>query len=49
MADKVVTLSQIINFCLVNPMAGTALAGESDDMTAMAAFYRHYRMKYRQR
>ncbi|MBF0358664.1 MAG: hypothetical protein HQL70_08645 [Magnetococcales bacterium] len=48
MAGKVVTLSQIINYCLVNPMAGSALAEDSDEMTAMAAFYRKYRMQYRQ-
>jgi hypothetical protein len=49
MAEKVVTLSQIINYCLVNPMAGSALAEDSDEMTAMAAFYRKYRMQYRQK
>ena len=28
-------------------MAGSALAADSDKMTAMTAFYRTYRMRYR--
>ena len=49
MADRVVTLTQIINYCLENPMGGKALKADSDEMTAMAAFYRAYRMRYRNR
>ena len=48
MAGKVVTVTQMINYCLVNPMAGSALEADSDDMTAMSAFLRAYRMRYRQ-
>lgn len=44
---KVVTLSQMINYCLENPMKGKALPLDSDKMTAMAAFYRAYRIQYR--
>jgi hypothetical protein len=47
MAEKVVTLTQMINYCLINPMAGKALEADSDKMTAMASFYRSYRIKYR--
>ncbi|MBF0453203.1 MAG: hypothetical protein HQL72_00120 [Magnetococcales bacterium] len=47
MTEKVVTLTQMINYCLVNPMAGPPLNADSDEMTAMAAFYRSYRIQYR--
>jgi hypothetical protein len=47
MTEKVVTLTQMINYCLVNPMAGRPLTADSDEMTAMAAFYRSYRMQFR--
>lgn len=46
-AHRVATLTQMINYCLVNPMAGQPLPADSDKMTAMAAFYRSYRMQYR--
>jgi hypothetical protein len=49
MTEKVVTLTQMINYCLLNPMNGRALHADSDDMTAMAAFYRTYRMQYRKK
>jgi hypothetical protein len=49
MTEKVVTLTQMINYCLVNPMAGQPLASDSDEITAMAAFFRSYRIKYRNR
>ncbi len=49
MTKRVVTLTQMINYCLVNPMAGKALKSDSDEMTAMSAFYRSYRIQYRNR
>jgi len=46
MVGDVVTLDQMINYCLLNPMQGKELAQDSKEMTAMAAYYRAYRMKY---
>lgn len=46
MVGDVVTLDQMINYCLLNPMQGHELAQDSKEMTAMAAYYRSYRMKY---
>jgi hypothetical protein len=46
MVGRVVTLTQVLNFCLTNPMAGKALDAESDDMTALSAYFRTYRMEY---
>ncbi|MDX8384555.1 MAG: hypothetical protein R8M45_10775 [Ghiorsea sp.] len=46
MPDDVVTLDQMINFCMINPMEGEQLDANSKDMTAMAAYFRAYRMKY---
>ncbi|MDQ6974202.1 MAG: hypothetical protein Q9M10_04905 [Mariprofundaceae bacterium] len=48
MVGDVVTLDQMINYCLLNPMQGHELAQNSKEMTAMAAYYRAYRMKYLQ-
>ncbi len=47
MAEKVMTLTQMINYCLENPMAGKALPADGPEMTAMAAFFRSYRMQYK--
>lgn len=47
MTGKVVTLTQIINYCLSNPMAGKPLPADSESMTALAAYYRSYRIRYR--
>jgi len=36
----------MINYCMINPMQGEQLDANSKDMTAMAAYFRAYRMKY---
>jgi len=46
MVGDVVTLDQMINYCMLNPMAGKEFAQDSKELTAMAAYYRAYRMKY---
>jgi len=46
MVGDVVTLDQMINYCLVNPMKGKQLEKNSKELTAMAAYYRAYRMEY---
>jgi len=46
MVGDVVTLDQMINYCLLNPMDGQQLDQNSKEMTAMAAYYRSYRMQY---
>jgi len=46
MTGDVVTLDQMINYCLLNPMQGKTVAWNSREMTALAAYYRAYRMKY---
>jgi len=46
MVGDVVTLDQMINYCLLNPMKGKQLESNSKELTAMAAYYRAYRMKY---
>ena len=46
MVGDVVTLDQMINFCMINPMDGEQLEPNSKAMTAMAAYFRAYRMKY---
>jgi len=46
MTGDVVTLDQMINYCLLNPMQGKTVEWNSREMTAFAAYYRAYRMKY---
>ena len=41
MADDVVTLDQMINFCVINPLKGEPLKWNSKEMTALAAYYNH--------
>ncbi|MDQ6986945.1 MAG: hypothetical protein Q9M25_03980 [Mariprofundaceae bacterium] len=48
MVGDVVTLDQMINYCMLNPMKGKQFEKNSNELTAMAAFYRAYRMQYRQ-
>ncbi|MDX8397012.1 MAG: hypothetical protein R8K49_01705 [Mariprofundaceae bacterium] len=48
MVGDVVTLDQMINYCMLNPMQGKEFAKDSKELTAMAAYYRAYRMKYLQ-
>ncbi len=38
MADDVLTLDQMINFCMVNPMKGKPLGWNSQKMTSLAAY-----------
>ena len=38
MADDILTLDQMINFCLLNPMKGKPLSGNSVEITALAAY-----------
>lgn len=46
MTGDVVTLDQMINYCMLNPMKGETFEWNSKEMTAMAAYFRAYRMKY---
>ncbi len=47
MPNDVVTLDQMINYCMVNPMKADALPWESREMTAMAAYYQHLVKKHK--
>lgn len=38
MADDILTMDQMINFCMTNPMKGKPLAWNSQEMTALAAY-----------
>ncbi|MBI5344816.1 MAG: hypothetical protein HZB83_05695 [Deltaproteobacteria bacterium] len=38
MTGDIVTMDQMINFCMVNPMKGKLLAWNSQEMTALAAY-----------
>ncbi len=38
MAGDIVTMDQMINFCMTNPMKGKPLAWNSQEMTALAAY-----------
>jgi len=46
MVGDVVTLDQMINYCMLNPMKGKQFDKNSKDLTAMAAYFRAYRMQY---
>jgi len=46
MVGDVVTLDQMINYCMLNPMKGKPFAKDSKELTAMAAYYRAYRIQY---
>jgi len=46
MVGDVVTLDQMINFCMLTPMQGKPFDANSKELTAMAAFYRAYRIQY---
>ncbi|MBI4681327.1 MAG: hypothetical protein HY753_09055 [Nitrospirae bacterium] len=39
MADDIVTLDQMINFCMLNPMNGKPIRWNSEKMTALAAYF----------
>ncbi len=46
MVGDVVTLDQMINYCMLNPMKGKQFEKNSKELTAMAAYYRAYRIQY---
>jgi len=46
MVGDVVSLDQMINYCMLNPMKGKQFEENSKELTAMAAYYRAYRMQY---
>ncbi len=46
MVGDVVTLDQMINYCMINPMKGKQFEKNSKELTAMAAYFRAYRMQY---
>ena len=45
MTNDIVTLTQMINFCMLNPMEGKQIDPNSIKMTAMQAYYTHYAMQ----
>jgi len=47
MVGDVVTLDQMINYCMLNPMKGQQFEQNSKELTAMAAYYRAYRIQYK--
>jgi len=47
MVGDVVSLDQMVNYCMLNPMKGKEFEKGSKELTAMAAYYRAYRMQYR--
>lgn len=47
MVGDVVSLDQMINYCMLNPMKGKQFEKNSKELTAMGAYYRAYRMQYR--
>jgi len=46
MVGDVVSLDQMINYCMINPMKGKQFDKNSKELTAMAAYFRAYRMQY---
>lgn len=42
MADDILTLDQMINFCMMNPMKGKPLSWNSVEMTALATYARDH-------
>jgi cytochrome c len=38
MAERVYTLDQVVNFCIVNPLAGKALAWDDQKLTDLTAY-----------
>jgi cytochrome c len=47
MPNDVVTLDQMINYCMINPMKADAFHWKSREMTAMAAYYQHLVKKHK--
>jgi cytochrome c len=46
MTGDVVSLDQMVNYCMLNPMKGETFEWNSREMTAMTAYFRAYRMKF---
>ena len=46
MVGEVVSLDQMINYCMLNPMKGKQFAKNSKELTAMAAYYRQLRVGF---
>lgn len=46
MVGDVVSLDQMINYCMLNPIQGKEFEQNSKDLTALAAYFRSYRMQY---
>jgi len=46
MVGDVVTLDQMINYCMLNPMKGKAFDPNAKELTALAAYFRAYRIRY---
>ncbi|MDH3973729.1 MAG: hypothetical protein OEV42_05565 [Deltaproteobacteria bacterium] len=47
MPNDVVTLDQMINYCMEIPMEAKPLPWKSDKMTALAAYYQHLVKKHK--
>lgn len=47
MSDDILTLDQMINFCMINPMAAKPIDANSVKMTAIAAYYTEYVKEYK--
>lgn len=47
MPNDIVTLDQMINYCMKNPMATDPLAWDSVEMTALAAYYKDLVRQYK--
>jgi cytochrome c len=45
MPNDVVTLDQMINFCMINPMKGDPLSYGSKEMTALSAYFQNVSLK----
>jgi len=46
MTGDVVSLDQMINYCMLNPMKGKQFEKNSKELTAMAAYYRQLRVEF---
>lgn len=46
MVGDVVSLDQMINYCMLNPIQGEEFAQNSKDLTALGAYFRAYRMQF---
>ena len=49
MAGDIVTLDQMITYCMINPMAAKPLDANSVEMTAISAYYHEYAKAFRQK